>query len=85
VAEGKKQSLLEKARAKPTQARGAVRIDDDMIDLIYAWAQNEVTIGQVAHALNQKTSQHAWANVAQVLQHMVMTKLLVPDGWLKEK
>ena len=81
----KKMTLLEKARAQPTQNKGAIKINDDMIELVFAFSNNEVTIGQVTQALELKSAQHAWSIVAKVMQHMVMSGLLVPDGWLKEK
>jgi len=80
-----KKSLLDKARGVRTQARGAFNVTDDMVDMVHAWARNELTVGQCTAALGYNTSQKTYPYLALVLQHMVMNGLLVADGWLKEK
>lgn len=85
----KKETLLDRAKKVKTQGRSKLHMSDDLVELVYAWARNEITVGQLSAVLHDSriikktTAQHAYPKIAEVMQHMVMSGLLVPDGWLK--
>jgi hypothetical protein len=80
----KQMTLLEKARAVQVRSGAPFIVTDDMAELAFAWASGDVTVKQVAAALDQKDHATVYRRLATILQHMVMSGLLVPAGWLSE-
>jgi len=80
-----KKTLLEKARASRTTSRGSMDFSDEMVELVFAWAHNDIAVGQVVAVIGGATGKNVYPRLAKVLQFMVMNGLLVADGWLKEK
>lgn len=51
----KEKKLIDKAKSFKTGNRKKMIINDEIIELSLAWANNELTMRQVAFALNKKT------------------------------
>lgn len=74
-----KQTLLQKARSTNIRSQKKEHISDEVIELVLAWAKNEVSIGQVSTALGRKTYD-GYAVIAKTFQQLVLDGTLT--SWL---
>lgn len=79
----KHETLAQKARKHITRSKPRLRVDDELIELVYLWASNELAIAQVVHALGKKQAAHVYAPMCEVLQHMILEGLLEPSAELR--
>ena len=86
------ESLLDKARAELPKRASVIKIDDDLIELVWAWVNQEIQTRQVSIALGVvKPGEHrsnsgsvAHARIAQVFRHLVLIGELEPGPMLRD-
>jgi hypothetical protein len=74
-----KQTLLQKARSTVVRSQKPTHINDETIELVLAWAKNEVSIGQVQRAIGCK-SHATYTVIAKTFQQLVLDGTLT--SWL---
>jgi DNA-binding transcriptional MerR regulator len=77
-----RKTLLEKAKAHPAGHRAVRKYDDELIELVLAWANAEITTKQISTALEKRIS-NVYPVIAQTFRYLMMEGALKTDGFLK--
>jgi len=70
----KKQSLLELAMSKKLPKKHNKVYTEEQIELALAWANDEITITQVAHAINATVGTAVYTFLALCLKSIISSK-----------
>lgn len=69
----KKQSLLELAMSKQLPKKRNRAYTDEQVELALAWANDEITITQVAHAIDTTVGTATYTFLALCLKYIIST------------
>lgn len=69
-------NLLAKAQMSPVKTYKKTNLSSDLLELAVAWAHEEITITQVAYALDKKDVASAYSVMARALAEHVKTNNL---------
>ena len=80
--EPKRSTLLEQARALPQRRQTIEKLDDEMVELIWAWLTGTINQKQVQLVCGVKNASLGMFLASNVKQ-MAMSGMIAPPEWIK--